>query len=167
MIDEMPLDDILAATGHRPDKLGGYEHPAKSRLIRYTTNIIKEYHPQKFITGMAMGWDQACAWACVNLDVPWIAAIPFKGQELRWHKETQDEYNFLLSKASEIVIVCEGGYHPFKMQKRNEWMVDRSNAMLALWDGSTGGTYNCIEYAKKVQRPVYNVWPGWETFEDE
>jgi uncharacterized phage-like protein YoqJ len=59
------------------------------------------------------------------------------------------------------VIVCEGGYHPDKLQKRNIWMVDRSTAVLALWDGSKGGTANCVKYAEKVSVPVFNVWPGW------
>jgi hypothetical protein len=36
--------------------------------------------------------------------------------------------------------------------------------VLALWDGSHGGTSNCIAYAKVRAKPVTNVWNKWEKF---
>jgi uncharacterized phage-like protein YoqJ len=117
--------------------------------------------PSKMILGFALGWDTALAHACVRLNIPFIAAIPFVGQEKPWHKEAQETYHLLLSKAIEVVIVSPGVYHPGKLSRRNEWMVDRSTAVLALWDGSKGGTANCVKYAEKVSVPVFNVWPGW------
>ena len=48
-------------------------------------------------------------------------------------------------------IVSPGEYAAFKMQVRNEWMVDQLNPatdlLLAAWDGSPGGTGNCVKYA--------------------
>lgn len=162
----MVVDEILAGTGHRPDKLGGYEPEAEELLTEYAVYILSSYKPKKVIVGMAMGWDMALAHACVRLGIPFIAAIPFKGQELRWRPAVQKIYHELLSKAIEVVVVCEGGYHPFKMNKRNEWMVDHCTRLLALWNGSPGGTDNCIRYAKKVERNWINVWPGWESFNE-
>ena len=43
-----------------------------------------------------------------------------------------------------------GGYAAWKMQKRNQFMVDHSNLLIAVWDGSSGGTSNCVAYAKKI-----------------
>jgi uncharacterized phage-like protein YoqJ len=41
-----------------------------------------------------------------------------------------------------------GNYHPAKMQKRNEYMVDNSDFVIAVFDGEQkGGTFNCIKYA--------------------
>ena len=42
-------------------------------------------------------------------------------------------------------------YHPAKMQKRNEFMVDNCDILIALWNGTSGGTKNCINYAKKKE----------------
>jgi uncharacterized phage-like protein YoqJ len=49
------------------------------------------------------------------------------------------------------------------MQIRNEWMVDNAHIVLALWDGSSGGTGNCIKYAnrKSVNKPIINLWSSW------
>ena len=47
------------------------------------------------------------------------------------------------------------------MQKRNEWIVDNSLRLLALWDGSKGGTANCVTYARYGRREIKNVWPEW------
>ena len=33
-------------------------------------------------------------------------------------------------------------------------MVDRSDFVLAFWNGTKGGTGNCVEYAKKQGKPV-------------
>jgi len=44
------------------------------------------------------------------------------------------------------------------MQTRNIWMVDNCDLVLALWDGSDGGTGNCIKYANKIGKPIVNLW---------
>jgi uncharacterized phage-like protein YoqJ len=45
------------------------------------------------------------------------------------------------------------------MQKRNEWMVDHADAVIAVWDGSPSGTANCIGYARKKRRPILVIDP--------
>jgi uncharacterized phage-like protein YoqJ len=50
------------------------------------------------------------------------------------------------------------------MQKRNEMMVDDCNLLLTLWDGSDGGTANCLGYARR-KRPdleTVNLWDSWQ-----
>lgn len=40
-------------------------------------------------------------------------------------------------------------------QRRNEYMVDKSDLVLAVWNGErAGGTWNTIEYAKSAGKPV-------------
>lgn len=61
--------------------------------------------------------------------------------------------------AAEVVVVSDGEYAVWKMQTRNEAMVDAADELWALWDGSSGGTKNCIDYAKgKV--PIFNFFDG-------
>lgn len=45
------------------------------------------------------------------------------------------------------------------MQKRNEWMVDRIDELLAIYNGTPGGTKNCIDYAKKLGKPITIICP--------
>jgi uncharacterized phage-like protein YoqJ len=108
---------------------------------------------------MALGFDQILAAAARDLGIPWTAAIPFPGQHLRWPREQQDEYHRLLESASDIVIVSPSYAGPWVMQTRNEWMVDRCGLLMACWDGSSGGTANCLRYAGRIGREVrYLQW---------
>ena len=62
---------------------------------------------------------------------------------------------------AEVVFVSEPGYAAWKMQVRNKWMVDNSDLVLALWNGTDGGTANCVRYAEKVGKPITNLWERW------
>lgn len=151
----------IAFTGHRPDKLGGYkdDNPIKKLVVDKIVELLKKYQPEEVIVGMAVGVDQWAAEACLKLGIPFVAAIPFAGQESRWPKASQDRYRFLLSKAKETVTVCSGGYAAWKMQTRNEWMVDDADLVIAVWDGSSGGTANCVSYANKTETPIDRINP--------
>ena len=153
----------LAFTGHRPEKLGGYDSFAQTKLYHFAKRTLEPLAGEIHVcySGMALGWDQAIALACADLKIPFIAAVPFRGQECKWPRESQLIYNHLMSRAQTIVYVCEDGYAAWKMQKRNEWMVDHSNRLMALWDGSTDGTANCVRYAERVGRQTVNLWDQW------
>lgn len=153
---------IYCATGHRPNKLGGYGTDIHEGLIHLACSFLGRTAPDKIISGMALGWDLAWAEAGILSGIPVVAAIPFTGQEGKWPKYSQDYYNDTLDKCSEVVIVSEGGYASWKMQVRNKWMVDNSNGVVALWDGSEGGTGNCIKYATKKDTVIHNLWGEYE-----
>jgi uncharacterized phage-like protein YoqJ len=157
-------DLTLAVTGHRPDKLGGYSEEVNWRLIKLAEFLIATAKPAKVITGMALGWDQAVAYAAIRAKVYTIAAIPFAGQESKWPSASQARYRTILAKCNERVVVSPGDFAGWKMQARNAWMVDRCDALGALWNGTEGGTYNCLEYAEKQEDPVtiFNLWKLWK-----
>lgn len=152
---------IIAATGHRPPKLGGYGEDVRLALRKLAVTYLAAELPEQAISGMALGWDEAFAEGAVELGIPFIAAVPFEGHDSRWPPESRQRLARLLSKATTIYVVSDiPGSRA--MQQRNEWMVDRAGKMCALWDGSFGGTFNCLRYAKKIGRPVDNLWPRWE-----
>lgn len=157
---------IIAATGHRPDKLGGYERDATEKLIAFAEQCVRRHAPDVVISGMALGWDKAVAFAALALKIPLVAALPFRGQEKVWPVVAQIEYHDILSRASKVVYVDPHGYAPWKMQRRNEWMVDSADKILALWNGSAGGTANCIKYARKKEKPIDNAWDDWRNTSD-
>jgi uncharacterized phage-like protein YoqJ len=151
----------LAATGHRPDKLGGYGLDVLTSAYRLALSHLQETRPATVISGLALGWDTAIALAAIKLGIPLTAVVPFNGQDSRWPEESRERYRKILDRAAEVVVVSPGGYAPHKMQVRNEWMVDRGDSITALWDGSPGGTANCVGYAEKVGKPIVNLWPRW------
>jgi uncharacterized phage-like protein YoqJ len=162
---------VYAVTGHRPAKVGGYSDESDERLLAFaikTLGALPEYPKIEFsvLTGMAQGWDQAIARACVALHIPFDAAIPFPNFEALWPYKARQRYLDLLKKSRESHIVSQGVYTAEKMDKRNRWMVDRCDKLLALWDGSSGGTHNCVKYAKRHGVEVVNLWPQWEPYSD-
>lgn len=113
-----------------------------------------EQWPSFVISGMALGVDQWAAQEAVDLGIPYIAALACDNPEAPWPLPSKERYRALLAKARQIVVVSPGEFKPWKLQRRNEWMVDNCHRVLAVHDGSSGGTYNCIKYAESVGRPV-------------
>jgi uncharacterized phage-like protein YoqJ len=155
---------IVAFTGHRPDKLGGYGPVVSARLVEFAAGFISRSPATSFITGMALGWDTAVAEACVLLRRPFVAAIPFKGQESKWPAESQRRYVELLSKAAAVEVISPGAYSSGKIILRDHWMVDHCDILVALWDGSASGTRKTVEYARTrtPPKPTVNLWLNWQ-----
>lgn len=153
------MPDVISVTGHRPDKLGGYGDTIfQQRVERVFARWCENNRPALVITGMALGFDTHVARMCRDLEIPFVAAVPFTGQESRWSRIAQEEYHYLLSLAAQVHVVSAGGFSPRSMHLRNHWMVDHSAVTVAMWDGSAGGTGECVGYANRTGRTVINLW---------
>lgn len=158
--------DYISVTGHRPDKLGGYNNPkAEERLNIFAKQVVisETKGPVTWVTGMAQGWDTAIAQACFDLGCAYIAVIPFVGQEKVWPVERQRYYEFLLSNAADLLIVSDK-QEMSAFNRRNYRMVDMTRKTVALWDGTRGGTSNCVAYAKSKGHEVTNYFDHWIKF---
>ena len=155
----------LAVTGHRPDKLGGYSVEVYERLTDFAAGELAELAPDLVITGMALGWDMAIAEAARSIGLPYHAYVPFKGQQLKWPKESQDLHRNLL-KSAQKVVYCSGPRHqPYKMHKRNEMMIEACDTVLAMWNGdNTGGTAAAVRYARLCGKEIINSWNRWAQY---
>ena len=139
-------------TGHRPEKIESSEEGIKAWLEEQIDQAIADGYVT-FISGCAMGVD---IWAgqivlrkkAEGHPVHLIAATPWPGFARRWNEEWQSQYNDLLKQADLVVNVCDH-YHNGVFQQRNVWMVDRSNRVIAYYNGTPGGTKNTIDYAQK------------------
>ena len=148
---------ILAATGHRPDKLNNeWEGRGPySRVIRKAFTALLEHHqPSKTISGMALGVDTLWAAESLKCKIPVHAAIPCPEQDRFWSDESKKLYCWLRSMCSEEIVIHQR-YHRGVMKMRNQWMVNNCDRLIAVWDGRTrGGTFSTIAYAFKVGKPV-------------
>ena len=96
-----------------------------------------------------------------KLFIPYVGCIPFIGQESLWSAQDQKTYKLLCKLASDQVIVSSGGYSADKMQIRNRYLVDNCDILLACINPNetSGGTFNCVEYAKSVNRIIVYINP--------
>lgn len=153
---------VIAITGHRPNKLGneyGMNGPVSAKIYKKLDELVTELKPTKIISGMALGVDMIFANLAINKKIPFIAAIPFIGQEKKWPISSQKVYNKMLSYAYRQTVICSGGYASWKMQARNEAMVDSCDLLIAVWDGTEGGTYNCVNYAINKSKEIRRINP--------
>ncbi len=144
-------------TGHRPQKL---KRPVDDIKVDLENEILKAVADgyTTFITGMAYGTDIWAGNIVVRLkdrfpDLKLIAAVPFPSFSEAWSEEWKDKYERLLEKA-DLVKNISSEYSDNAYQERNKWMVDHSSRIIAVYDGTAGGTRNTISYARKAKITV-------------
>ena len=147
-------------TGHRPEKLKSSESNIKSKLKKEILSAIKAGFTT-FITGMARGTDIWAAELVIEFrdsgfPIKLICASPFEGFENNWETEWKQRYNQVMEKADLVRFICQY-YSPSCFQIRNQWMVDHSMRVIAIYNGSAGGTRNTINYANSKNIPVVTV----------
>ena len=168
---------VICFTGHRPNKLWGYndDRPEYDQLfkviLKKIEEVIQDYPMDKeftLITGMALGVDQlACAASFIirsrmeklGKTVTIEAAIPCRGQESKWPRKVQEKYYAMLQEVDKETYVHDGPYTFSCMNERNEYMVDHSDVVISIWDGSSGGTGSCVHYARSQHKRIVNFDP--------
>lgn len=173
MQSNTPIENqlIIALTGHRGDKLGGWDNGSRlnqaiqKRLENYLSRVAFENPTREIVavTGMALGADTLWALAAINVrqqypNVKIHAAVPFHGQEKVWPEPSQLIYNDILRQVDSIHYVVESNGKKMEkweaaaaMHKRNEYMCNIAEILIAVYDGvsKSGGTYECLKYAKQ------------------
>ena len=114
---------ILGFSGHRC--VDNYQF-----VYNQLCNWLLNNKPEKCITGMACGFDMMGAKACIELGIPFVAAIPFANQEAFFPPKDVILYNILLKSAHEIHFVDSGIFANYKYQKRNEWICNNCDELL-------------------------------------
>ncbi len=149
----------IAVTGHRPAKLPGRFDEAqhgeiKEWLKREVARAYKLDPDLEAASGMSIGSDIYFVEACVEQQVPFMAFIPFTGQEERWPRTMQVRYRKLLERSMEIVEATPV-YSKAAFFRRNDMILDwlegdPDNLLLVVWDGvNEGGTYYTFSSAKE------------------
>lgn len=147
-------------TGHRPQKLRRSETEIKADLESAIQQAITDGYTT-FITGMAYGVDIWAGQIVVRLRksnpaLHLIAAVPFRGFEDRWSADWKRAYQELLEQVDLVKYICPG-YNAGAYQRRNEWMVDHSSRVIAVFNGEPSGTKNTVDYAKKCACSITDI----------
>ena len=155
-------------TGHRPQGFPFSRDENNERYIQYRETLLKSIENlisigyDTFITGMAEGADLDFA-VCVlhhKKQYPHIileAARPYPARPAKHIRESTEKRASILALCDCIheVAPC---YHAGCMQKRNIFMVDKSDLVLAIWNGTEkGGTWNTIRYARQKNKNIQYI----------
>lgn len=160
----------IAVTAHRPNRLYGYDYYSPGNLAIATKlrehllshlNQGKQVHA---ISGMALGGDTIYALVVLKLkrqgyNITLESAIPCTAHSSQWPKPSQDQWKSIVEQADVVTYVSKLLYKPYLMQKRNEYMVNQCDELIAIFDGTKGGTANCIDYAMKKEKKIMTINP--------
>lgn len=163
-----PKNICAAFTGYRPEKirlspsLGNPEE-----YIRGILNpVIIELYGQGvrvFLSGMAEGFDLWAAAAVLSLrdsgicpDAVVAAVIPYRGQPANYSVRSKELYGYVCDNASYGITLSEC-YYLECFYRRNDYLVENSNIIIAYYDGQSGGTRYTVRKAGKSGVPVINI----------
>jgi uncharacterized phage-like protein YoqJ len=160
---------VVAITGHRPKKIQNWQY--------VETQLKHAFHDLSatlVIQGMAAGVDLVAAKVAYQNHVPFWCAKPWKthkgtmGGSQGYVPSWEIYYEQALKHAERVIDVTDYESYPgsWVYQNRNEWMVDHGDKVVAVWDGTPGGTANCVTYAQEQGRDIWLIDPkrmtvGW------
>ena len=161
-----------AFTGYRPEKLpfgDDEESPGckrlKQRLYCETLQMTGK-GVTTFLSGMARGVDTWAAETVLQLrtvlppgKVQLWAVVPHAGQANAWCEADRARYRDLLARADKVVCLSET-YTQGCMQRRNRYLIDHADCLIAVYDGQPGGTRYTVEYAQKKGLHIMIIDPN-------
>lgn len=158
-------------TGHRPEHLPGSSKEDSENRIKLKKALAEaidtaiEDGYTDFYCGMARGIDTYAAEAIIEKikkgsNIRLHAALPCPEQDLHWSEADKARYENLLEFTSSKIIISPM-YTKTCMLSRNRFMVDNSQRVIAVWNGSfRGGTAYTVRYAKKENKEIYLIRPA-------
>ena len=157
-------------TGHRLQSLPFRFNEKDERCVKLREvlkaeieRLIVDEKAAHFISGMALGVDQICAELVLELkeQYPHITlecAIPCEEQAVKWRENQRDRY-FGIAERCDKETLIQRHYDKDCMHKRNRYMVDESDIVLAVWNGRPSGTSTTVAYARKCGKRVIIINP--------
>ncbi len=161
----------ICFTGHRPQTITylwneeSQECKKLKEVLKSTIiNAIEKENVCHFISGMAIGIDMICAEIVLDLKIkyPHITlecALPCETQAVRWSEKYRDRYFGIVEKSDKETLL-QTHYTKDCMFKRNKYMVDNSDIVIAVWNGNRSGTGNTVEYAKRNNKRIILINPN-------
>ena len=155
-------------TGHKPNKLFGYDItnqaylPIRANIRAKLLELLQKDAEMTAISGCALGIDTIAIEVCEELiqqgyNIKILLACPCKNQGKLWSTKDKLKLDNFIAKYPHIFISDE--YTMTCMQERNIYMVNNSDVVIAVWDGTNGGTANCVRYVQKKGKPIVRINP--------
>jgi uncharacterized phage-like protein YoqJ len=152
---------IAAITGHRPEKIHNWQFVEHQLYLAY-----KDQGVTTVIQGMAAGVDLTAAKIAYRNNIPFWCARPWAGHKPR--NADVISYEKALKFAEKVIDVNDSETYPgaWVYDVRNKWMVAHGEMLIAVWDGTSGGTANCVKDGVKKGMPIWRIDPathdvGW------
>jgi uncharacterized phage-like protein YoqJ len=117
-----------------------------------------------FISGGAEGVDTWAMEAVVTLKrkhphITLECALPYMEMPDKFEPQDRERYCTLAKDCDTITAVSPAYDGRACMDRRNEYMVDHAEYLIAVWTGKMTGTGRTVQYAKNLNRQVFLLNP--------
>ena len=136
-------------TGHRELKRDFSKHALKKAI----ENVIK-VGVTTFYNGLALGFDLTACEVVLKLkkknpQIRLIGCVPCLHQDYYFTLDEKKRYQKICNCLDEKIEVSSQPYYSGCMQKRNRYMCDNADVMIAYCNKDTGGTAYTVKYFQK------------------
>lgn len=146
-------------TGHRQI----FEPNISEKVKKALEKLIEIENRIVFLNGKMNRFANVCAGAVCTMkekypekEIRNCLVLPYYSNRINTEK------SYFQSLYDEILLPeeVECTYYKAAITKRNRWMVDRADLMLAYIDHDYGGAYQTYRYAQKKSVPIINIAEG-------
>ncbi len=148
---------IFAITGHR-------DIQDRDQVQKSVTSLLQKYKdnhkntPLILLSALADGADILVAQVAKSLDVELQVILPYERDDYLKTIEETESFDALMEYATRMIVLdCQAdnrGKHTHCYQELGEHIADKSNILIALWDGKEtstddGGTASIVHYQRE------------------
>ena len=162
-------EHCCCATGHRAQKLpwkfneNDFRCFVAKEKTKTAIHIAVRDGYKYFMSGMALGFDMIFAEVVLELKkeyphIQLVCVIPCKNQYELWPIGQQERYHTILEQADQIICLNDT-YTKNCMLERNDFMLEHSSRVIALFNGLNGGTKSTILKAEKMDIKTIIIKP--------
>lgn len=147
---------IITFIGHRTL---GNQNDLHDKIQKVINENVPFQGETKFYCGGYGDFDNLCAQACRAIkkkqpccEIVFITPYITKAQQEKMRRLTEScLYDSILYPPLEKIP------YKFAISKRNEWMVDQADLIIAYVEHAFGGTYKSLVYAKRKKKAIINL----------
>lgn len=146
-IKEVVMSEQISFTGHR--------HLKYKDVVSHLESIHRDHPNASWIVGGAVGLDSHAAEFAMSHGIKFSLILPFPSPVMTkfWSPAQRDVLARSVKQCSHLSVLAPA-YDKAGYQARNVRMVDMSDMLVAFFDGSPGGTANCVRYAQSVNKSI-------------
>lgn len=141
------MSEQISFTGHR--------HLSYKDVVSHLESVHRDHPGAEWVVGGAVGLDSHAAEFAMSHGIKFSLVLPFPSAVMTkfWSPAQRDVLARSVKQCSKLSVLAPA-YDKMVYQARNVRMVDMSDMLVAFFDGSPGGTANCVRYAASMGKTV-------------
>ena len=167
------MAQVISFSGHRFPNTKKLD---ETEMLSFLSFLKQEIY--NFFDGRKDKYDMAAQQFALENNIPLVLAVPYSFDNFLkgWSPHLRTIFVKHFDYAEKTIQVDaepyykykyglqEGSYHVSKLQWRNQYMIDNSDATVLYFnpESTKGGTYNAMQYCKKVGKAWQNIYREYE-----